>query len=129
MRARLDRVQQGVPVVLSLFALASALALLFRDALPRMFTPGAHNVLGALPLALIALAYMAYQAITRPSAQELVKAILLSTAFLLWAANQFWPEKPYASLLNDLAIGLFVLDVFLVIIGWPMSSPDESFVE
>ena len=30
---------------------------------------------------------------------------------------------------NDIAIVLFVLDVFLVIIGWPTTSPDESFAE
>jgi hypothetical protein len=34
-----------------------------------------------------------------------------------------------ATLFNDIAIGLFVLDVFLVMIGWPATSPDESFAE
>jgi hypothetical protein len=34
-----------------------------------------------------------------------------------------------STLFNDVAIALFVLDVFLVIIGWPMTSPDESFAE
>jgi hypothetical protein len=32
-------------------------------------------------------------------------------------------------LFNDMAIGLFVLDVFLVMIGWPSTSPDEDFAE
>jgi hypothetical protein len=32
-------------------------------------------------------------------------------------------------LYNDIAIALFVLDVFLIIIGWPGSAPDESFGE
>ena len=117
MRSRLDRAQRWIPVVLSLIALASVLMLLVWDALPRLFPSRAHNVLGALPLALIALAYLAYQTVRRPGAQELIKAVLLSVAFLLWAANQFWPDKPYATLLNDVAIALFVLDVLLVIIG------------
>lgn len=129
MRERLEQGQRSVPAVLSLIALASVLVLLLWDALPSIFPTRAHNVLGALPLALIALAYLAYQAVRRPIVQELVKAILLSIAFLLWAANQFWPDKPYATLLNDMAIGLFVLDVVLVIVGWPASSPDESFAE
>jgi hypothetical protein len=34
-----------------------------------------------------------------------------------------------ATLFNDIAIALVVLDVFLVIIGWPTTSPDESFAE
>jgi hypothetical protein len=103
--------------------------LLVWDALPRIFPTRAHSVLGALPLALIALAYLAYQSIRRPGVQELTKAVLLSIAFLLWAANQFWPDKPYATLLNDMAIGLFVLDVALVIMGRPAGSPDESFAD
>ena len=39
------------------------------------------------------------------------------------------PDSPRAMLLNDIAIGLFVLDVFLVMIGWPATSTDESFAE
>ena len=89
----------------------------------------AHDFLGALPLALIAIAYLIYQTIRRPGPAELFKAILLATAFLLWAANQFWAEAPRATLFNDIAIALFVLDVFLVIVGWPASSPDESFAD
>jgi hypothetical protein len=46
----------------------------------------------------------------------------LAAAFLFWAANQFWPSLPQASLFNDIAIGLFVLDVFFVIAGWPAGS-------
>jgi hypothetical protein len=54
---------------------------------------------------------------------------LLAIAFLFWAANQLWPGSAYATLFNDVAIALFVLDVFLVIVGWPATSPDESFAE
>ncbi len=57
------------------------------------------------------------------------KAVLLAAAFLFWAANQFWPEAARATLYNDLAVALFVLDVFFVMVGWPSSSPDESFAE
>ena len=60
---------------------------------------------------------------------EMVKAVMLALAFLFWAANQLWPDLPQATLFNDIAIALFVLDVFLVIVGWPATSPDESFAE
>jgi len=43
--------------------------------------------------------------------------------------QRLWPDLPEATLFNDIAIALFVLDVFLVMIGWPTSSPDESFAE
>jgi hypothetical protein len=60
---------------------------------------------------------------------EFVKAVLLAMAFLFWAANQFWPDLRQATLFNDIAIALFVFDVFLVIIGWPPASVDEAFAE
>jgi uncharacterized membrane protein len=85
--------------------------------------------LAAFSLAMIALAYLVYQIAHRPPAMEFVKAIMLAVAFLFWAANQFWANLPQATLFNDIAIALFVLDVFLVIIGWPRTSPDSSFGE
>jgi hypothetical protein len=78
---------------------------------------------------MIAVAYIVYQFAHRPPWREMVKAILLAVAFLFWAANQLWPASRQATLFNDLAIALFVLDVFLVMIGWPAASPDESFGE
>ena len=126
---RLDRAHRAVPVILGILSLASVCALLTWDAIPRFFPPRAHDVLGAFPLAMIAFAYLAYQAAHRPALLEVVKAALLAIAFLFWAANQLWPNIPQATLFNDIAIALFVLDVFLVMIGWPGTSPDESFAE
>ncbi len=80
-------------------------------------------------MALIAVAYLVYQLERRPAAAELVKAIMLAAAFLFWAANQSWPNSPRATLFNDIAIALFVLDVFLVIVGWPAAFEDSSFGE
>ena len=114
-----------VSILLGCIALLSVALLLAWDIFPKAFPARAHDVLGALPLALIAFAYLAYQTIRRPRAVERFKVILLAAAFLLWAANQFWPDKPSATWLNDLAIGLFVLDVFLVVIEWPTNSPEH----
>jgi hypothetical protein len=107
-------------------ALASVVLLFASDLFPTAFPAHVHDLFGALPLALIAFTYLTYQVVRRPLAGELFKAVLLATAFLLWAANQFWPDRPPATLLNDLAIGLFVLDVFLVVIGWPATSAAED---
>jgi hypothetical protein len=126
---RLDPARRALPAALGAVTLATVAMLLVWDVAPRRFPPHAHEVLGALPLVLIAVDYLAYQLIRRPSPKELVKGVLLATAFLLWAMNQLWPDAPQATLFNDLAIALFVLDVFLVVIGWPRSSPDEEFAE
>ena len=129
MRAHLDRVHRALPLLLAVLTLVTVMVLLVWDAVPGLFPAKAHDWLGALPLALIAVAYLVYQTIRRPGPQELFKAALLALAFLLWAANQLWPSSPRANLYNDLAIALFVLDVFFVIAGWPATSPDESFAE
>lgn len=129
MKAHLDRAHRAAPVLLGILTMVSVIVLLVWDVLPKLFPAQAHNLLGALPLALIAIAYLVYQSIRRPGLAELFKAFLLAIAFLFWAANQYWPDSPRATLYNDIAIALFVLDVFFVIIGWPATSPEESFAE
>jgi hypothetical protein len=108
-----------VPLILGIATLAGVVLLFVEDAAPRLFPAGSHDSLAAFSLAAIACAYVVFQLAHRRPAAELGKAILLAAAFLFWAANQFWPNLPEASLFNDIAIGLFVLDVFLVIAGWP----------
>ena len=129
MFTRLSRAHRTLPVVAGIVTLIGVAVLLVWDAMPQRFPARAHDTLGAFPLAMIAVAYLIYQSAHRPPARELFKGILLAIAFVLWAANQLWPDSPRATLYNDLAIALFVLDVFLVIIGWPTTSPDESFAE
>jgi len=129
MYVRLDRVHRMLPVILGGITLVAIGVLLMWDALPGCFPAKAHDVLAAFPLAMIALAYLVYQTAHRPPFRELLKAIMLAAAFVFWAANQLWPDIPQAVLFNDIAVALFVLDVFLVMIGWPATSPDESFAE
>jgi hypothetical protein len=115
--------------MLGLATLIGVAVLLAWDVYPGAFPEKAHDTLAAFPLAMIAVAYLAFQAVRRPTAMEFIKALILAAAFLCWAANQFWPDRRQATLLNDIAIALFVLDVFLVIAGWPSALPDESFAE
>ena len=129
MYTRRDRAHRTTPVILGILTLLSVAVLLVWDFVPTRFPADAHAFLGALPLAMIAITYLLYQSVHRPPWRELVKAILLAAAFVLWAANQLWPKSALATLWNDIAIALFVLDVFLVIVGWPATSPDEAFAE
>ena len=129
MYMRLNGTRRALPVILGVVSLASVGVLLGWDAYPRLFPARAHDTLAAFPLAMIAFAYLVYQAAHRPALLEVLKAVLLAIAFLFWAANQLWPDLRQATLFNDIAIALFVFDVFLVMVGWPSSSPDESFAE
>jgi hypothetical protein len=126
---RLDRAQRVLPVILGAATLADVSVLFVWDAFPAMFPAGSHDFLAASSLALIAVAYLMYQVAHRPARGEFFKATMLAIAFLFWAANQLWPNLRQATLLNDFAIALFVLDVFLVMVGWPSTLPDQSFAE
>lgn len=129
MHMRLGYNHRLLSVILGAVTLADVLVLLIWDAFPAAFPAGSHAILAAFSLAMIALAYLVYQIALRPAAMEFLKAIMLAVAFLFWAANQFWPNSPHATLFNDIAIALFVSDVFLVIVGWPRTSRDSSFAE
>lgn len=129
MYSRLDRAHRALPVILGTVTLADVGVLLVWDVFPQWFPARSHDFLGAISLAMIAVTYLVYQVVHRPPGRELIKAVLLAVAFLFWAANQFWPNSPRSTLYNDIAIALFVFDIFLVMIGWPPSSPDSSFAE
>jgi hypothetical protein len=129
MYTRIDPNHRAVPVLLGVVTMVCVAVLLACDAFPALLPASTHGFVEAVPLALIALAYLLYQVMHRPSLREWIKAILLAAAFLFWSANQFWPNPRQATIFNDIAISLFVLDVFLVMIGWPAASPDEAFAE
>jgi hypothetical protein len=120
---------RAIPVLLGVLTLALVGVLLLWDACPWLFPARAHDVLGALPLVSIAVAYVLYRAMRRPTAADLVKAAILTLAFFFWAANQLWPDRSWATLFNDIAIALFVLDVFLAIIARPPGDHDQNFAE
>jgi hypothetical protein len=103
---------------LGVVTLCGVVLLFVRDAEPGLFPTRSHEFLGAFSLAMIAIAYVVFQVARRARTMDLAKAILLAAAFLFWAANQLWPNLPQAGLFNDMAIALFVLDVFLVIAFW-----------
>jgi hypothetical protein len=129
MYRRIDRAHRMAPVILGVLTLVSVVALLALDAVPSILSGKSHDAVAAFALGMIALAYLVYQRAHRPPLRELLKAVMLALAFVCWAANQVWPDAHQAVLFNDVAIALFVLDVFLVMIGWPATSPDESFGE
>jgi hypothetical protein len=133
MLLRLDRAHRLLPVLLGLIALAGAGVLIVWDAgpgiFPALFSVKTHDAVAAFSLAMIAVAYLVYQFVRRAAGVELVKSFMLAAAFLFWAANQIERNPRMAVLFNDVAIALFVFDVFLVITGWPSTSPDSSFAE
>lgn len=122
MSIHLGRDRRALPVILCVVTLISVGVLLLWDFVPGLFPAKAHDLLAAIPLAMIACACLVYEATRQPARSELIKAFLLACAFLFWAANQLWPEIRQATLFNDIAIALFVFDVFLAIVARPASA-------
>jgi len=73
-----------------------------------------HAPLSAAPLLLIGAAYMVLQGILRPPWKELVKRLLLGLAFVLWGVDQLLPSGPFATVVGDVVIILFVVDLGLI---------------
>jgi hypothetical protein len=114
-----SRILAALALSLGISTLGTAALLIVWDLAPGRFPARAHDLLGALPLAIVAIAALAHQAAHPSGWRDTLKASLLAAAFLFWAANQRWPDHPRATLFNDVAIVLFVLDVFFVIVDWP----------
>jgi hypothetical protein len=108
---------------LAFVSMAAVVPLLAWDILPKQFPEGAHDALAASPLALIGLVCMVDTLLRRSSATELAKSCALAAAFLLWSANQMFPSHWSATLCNDLAVALFVLDVVIAIVSRPLAPP------
>jgi hypothetical protein len=123
------RVPSHLALILGVVTLGDVVLLLVQDAEPKLFPAMHHSSLAAFSLALIACGYLIFQLAHRRASAELLKAVLLVAAFLFWAANQYWPGLSQATLFNDIAIALFVFDIFLVLVGWPRASSESVFTE
>ena len=74
-----------------------------------------HAPLSAAPLLFIGVAYLGFQMIIRPSPLDLFKALIVSSAFILWGVDQLLPAGWFATTLGDIVITLYVVDL-----GWMM---------
>jgi hypothetical protein len=93
--------------LLSLFLAAVLLA----SNLP--FIPGSwHLYLSALPLALAGAGYALLQVCVKPPTGILLKRLLLAATFLMWAVDQLLPPGRAATLLGDVVIAAYVLDLY-----------------
>jgi hypothetical protein len=100
-----------VTVLLVLIALGSSVALLVLDSSAAFRDSRAREILSSIPLIAIALACLVFHATRTPRPLDLLKRLLLSAAFLSWAATQLAPNAGWAPVATDIAIGLFVLDL------------------
>jgi hypothetical protein len=120
---RITRLLRHASAILGVLTLLGVAALLAWDATPNRFPAQAHDWLASLPLGLIAVVWIVHRLSERPSRAGMIKAVLLAVAFFFWAANQLWPDSKRATFWNDVAIALFILDVWLAVRERPRTAP------
>lgn len=81
----------------------------------------AHAWLSSLALALAGVAYTVLQIHLRPSRRTLVRRLLLAGTFLLWSIDQLLPSGRLATVIGDVVVSAFVLDLL-----WISREQEES---
>lgn len=77
------------------------------------FVPGEmHAYLSAVPLALAGIGYAVLQIHKRPERSMLLKRLLLAATFILWAVDQLLPPGRVATVIGDVVIAAYVLDLY-----------------
>ena len=71
----------------------------------------------AFPLIFVGISYGCLQFTLPRSWKEFLLSLSVGVAFIMWGAEQFVPDKALASLMDDVVMFLFVLDLSIVIRG------------
>ena len=102
----------GIRLVVLAAVLLSAI--LLASDLP--FVPDAmHKYLSATPLALAGIGYAALQIYIKPVWSTLLKRLMLAATFVLWAVDQLLPPGRIATVIGDVVIAAYVLDLYWLV--------------
>lgn len=71
----------------------------------------------AVPLILIGIAFASLQFVLPRTNRQIGLGLMVALAFILWGIEQFLSNKMVASLIDDVVVLLFVLDLGIVIYG------------
>ena len=88
-----------------------------QDILNEFHYDAAHLRMGSPPFIFIGLAFIAYQISRSCPWRSRIKGLFLGVAFALWGSEQFLPATPWLTLMDNLVIGIFVVDLGVVVAG------------
>ena len=106
---------RGLSVTCGLLALAALATLLLSDVIHRLTLTPIHQQAGALALMLIGSSYISLQLSAKRRWNEMLKGILLGTAFLLWGGEQLLAPSRLVTAMDSAVVTIFVLDLGLII--------------
>ena len=101
--------------VFFVLALTGVVALLVTDIVHHLSFSPLHAHLDAWPLTAIGLSYIILQFAGNRNRADQVKGIFLGIAFLLWGGEQLVPPSQMATVMDEGAITIFVVDVSFII--------------
>jgi hypothetical protein len=76
---------------------------------------GLHGYLSAMPLALAGIGYAALQIRLKPARGTLLKRLLLAATFVIWAVDQLLPPGRVATVVGDVVIAAYVVDLYWLV--------------
>jgi hypothetical protein len=71
----------------------------------------------AVPLILIGVAFASLQFVLPRTRRQILLGLMVALAFILWGTEQFLSNPAIASVIDDIVVLLFVLDLSIVIYG------------
>jgi hypothetical protein len=126
--ARIAMVLRFLSATALVVAFASAAGIIVLDALHLVRPDMSWKLKSALPLICIGLSYALLQFTLPRTRTEFCLSLAASLAFVLWGAEQFIPVARIASVVDDVVVFLFVLDLGVVIrsqLGQTIRRPRE----
>ena len=113
----MNRIFRGLSICLLALSVIS-FAILWKHDMQNQFRyDAAHLRMGSPPFIFIGLAFIAYQFGRSSPWRSRIKGLLLGLAFTLWGSEQFLPTTPWLTLMDYLVIGIFVVDLGIIVAG------------
>lgn len=102
-------------VLLFALALAAVGGLALSDLGHHLAPNAQHTQCGSAALILIGLSYICLQLSLRRGLEEMLQGLLLGTAFVLWGGEQLLPPSRFVTLMDNLVVTIFVIDLSVII--------------
>jgi hypothetical protein len=112
----MNRILSWLTKALVVTAVACSIVLLTIDSKIGIPLGLSTPVISATPLFLIGVSFLVVQTMTRPPWTDLLKNILLASAFILWGIVQLMAQNALSKRLGNVVIALYVLDLAWVIL-------------